>query len=274
MALFQAVQNGEVVNNGANSAKVQEEKKTSNGMDKDAFLQLLVAQMKYQDPLEPTSNTEYITQYAQFSQVQYLQNLSGSYDMQRANDLVGQYVYVKTGEGLEFGKVDYVGYEGSKVHVFIDEKQYDLDDIDSVVDAGYHEAMAMAQDIADRLNNLPVLDSVGLEDIEEITEIASTYQDMSSYQKGFLGDQMIQSIEAYLNKAIEVSNEAAEFDAARKALIDALGGTSAAGQADSTADDTKGTGQSGTTTANTDPQAAQGAQDPATQSTQSTQVTQ
>ena len=40
-----------------------------NGVDKDTFLQLLVAQMKYQDPLQPTSNTEYISQYATFSQV-------------------------------------------------------------------------------------------------------------------------------------------------------------------------------------------------------------
>ena len=37
-------------------------KKTKGGgnLDKDDFLQLLVAQMKYQDPLQPASNTEYV----------------------------------------------------------------------------------------------------------------------------------------------------------------------------------------------------------------------
>ena len=57
----------------------------SNGMDKESFLQLLVAQMKYQDPLEPTSNTEYISQYAQFSQVESLQSMSSNMDLQRAS---------------------------------------------------------------------------------------------------------------------------------------------------------------------------------------------
>ena len=56
----------------------------NNGMDKDAFLQLLVAQMQYQDPLEPTSNTEYISQYAQFSQVEQMQNMASTTELARA----------------------------------------------------------------------------------------------------------------------------------------------------------------------------------------------
>jgi len=38
--------------------------------DYDAFLQLLVAQMKNQDPLEPISETEYVAQLANFSNVE------------------------------------------------------------------------------------------------------------------------------------------------------------------------------------------------------------
>ena len=39
------------------------EKKTTgnSSLDKESFLKLLVAQMQYQDPLEPTENTEYIS---------------------------------------------------------------------------------------------------------------------------------------------------------------------------------------------------------------------
>ena len=58
-------------------SSLQKEAKTSNSsLDKDAFLQLLVAQMKYQDPLEPTSNTEYISQLATFSELEEMQNLT------------------------------------------------------------------------------------------------------------------------------------------------------------------------------------------------------
>lgn len=39
-------------------------------LDYDAFLQLLVTQMKHQDPLEPMSDTEYVAQLATFSNVE------------------------------------------------------------------------------------------------------------------------------------------------------------------------------------------------------------
>ena len=50
----------------------------SNGADmgKQEFLELLIAQLKYQDPLEPLSNQEYSAQLAQFSQLEQLQNMN------------------------------------------------------------------------------------------------------------------------------------------------------------------------------------------------------
>ena len=89
MALVAPVENGKIVET-ASQTSVSKAAKSSSGMDKEAFLQLLVAQMKYQDPLEPTSNTEYIAQYAQFSQVEQMQNMSNSMDLQRASSLVGR----------------------------------------------------------------------------------------------------------------------------------------------------------------------------------------
>jgi flagellar basal-body rod modification protein FlgD len=43
---------------------------TTQTLDYDAFLQLLVAQMENQDPLEPISETEYVAQLASFSNVE------------------------------------------------------------------------------------------------------------------------------------------------------------------------------------------------------------
>lgn len=42
------------------------------GMGKDAFLKLLVAQLKYQNPLSPVDGNEYMAQVAQFAQVEAL----------------------------------------------------------------------------------------------------------------------------------------------------------------------------------------------------------
>jgi len=48
----------------------------TNQLNQDTFLKLLVAQMKYQDPLSPTDSTQFLTQTAQFTQVSTLQQIS------------------------------------------------------------------------------------------------------------------------------------------------------------------------------------------------------
>jgi len=51
---------------------------SSTTFDKDAFLKLLVAQMRYQDPSKPMDSTEFIAQSAQFTSVEMLQKLQDS----------------------------------------------------------------------------------------------------------------------------------------------------------------------------------------------------
>jgi flagellar basal-body rod modification protein FlgD len=53
-------------------------KKENTPIDKDAFLKLLVTQLKYQDPLQPMEDTEFIAQLAQFSSLEQIQNLNAS----------------------------------------------------------------------------------------------------------------------------------------------------------------------------------------------------
>ena len=48
----------------------------SSKLDKDAFLKLLVSQVKNQDPMEPAGSTEYVAQLAQFSSLEQMQNLN------------------------------------------------------------------------------------------------------------------------------------------------------------------------------------------------------
>ena len=48
----------------------------SDQMGKDVFLQLLVAQMRYQDPNSPTSTTEFMSQTATFTQVEKLEQIA------------------------------------------------------------------------------------------------------------------------------------------------------------------------------------------------------
>lgn len=208
MALMAPVKDGKFVESASQSS-LNKANSTSNGMDKDAFLQLLVAQMKYQDPLEPTSNTEYIAQYAQFSQVEQMQNMAASMDLQRASELVGKEVYIKTtsssGETQYVrGKVDYVVYENGKAFLSINESLYSIEDLDTVVDREYIEAYDKAEKFVTALNKLPNVNGVDHSDLATIDELEETYNNMNEYEKSFIAKEKVDALKKYIEKAKEV----------------------------------------------------------------------
>jgi flagellar basal-body rod modification protein FlgD len=57
------------------TASTTVERKDS-GSQKDMFLKLLVAQMKYQDPANPASSSEFMAQTATFTQVEKLEQIA------------------------------------------------------------------------------------------------------------------------------------------------------------------------------------------------------
>lgn len=79
-------------------------------LGKSAFLELMIAQLDNQDPLEPAKNEDFIAQLAQFSSVEGIQNLNDSVNgmvsaMQsslslQAASLVGRSVLAPTETGL------------------------------------------------------------------------------------------------------------------------------------------------------------------------------
>ncbi|TLM98443.1 flagellar hook capping protein [bacterium] len=79
---------------------------TKNILGKDDFLKLLMTQLKYQDPMEPADNKEFIAQMAQFTTLEQMGNISAGFaDLNslqigllqesaasRAINLIGRYV--------------------------------------------------------------------------------------------------------------------------------------------------------------------------------------
>jgi len=48
---------------------------TTSRQDGETFMQLMVAQLKYQDPMNPTDSTQFLTQQAMFTQLQSIQQI-------------------------------------------------------------------------------------------------------------------------------------------------------------------------------------------------------
>ncbi len=134
--------------NDANIAESMKSDKVQNPksvLTKDGFLKLLVAQLKYQDPLHPLSNDQFIQENTMFSQLEQLMNMSKSMSTLK-NDLTtnpkeyaASYLgkYISTGQSsiqVNKNKIDSISFTLSKeadvtVHIS-DSKGEDIADID------------------------------------------------------------------------------------------------------------------------------------------------
>ncbi len=127
-------------------------------LGKDAFLNLLVAQMKYQDPLNPSSDTEWISQMATFSSLEQMQNMNSTLMNTQALNLVGSSVIMKTelstGEStLVGGTVDYVVMQNGKAYLAINDSLYSIDDLDTVADEEYLKKLIASGTVTDGNKN-------------------------------------------------------------------------------------------------------------------------
>ena len=210
MAIAQ-VEDGKIVqSNSAASLAHESVKKNGSTVDKDQFLQLLVAQMKYQDPLEPTSNTEYISQYATFSELEQMQNMSASLELARASSLVGQTVLMEVTDAsgrsvLVQGNVDFVVYENNKAYLSINGELYSMDDLNTVADPAYLDAYKKAGEFLNAYNKLPIPALLTIDDKEAVEKVNEMYENMSDYEKKFISDDYVSGLKKLVERMREIT---------------------------------------------------------------------
>lgn len=117
---------------------------------RDEFLQLLVAQLRNQDPLQPVKQEDFLAQLAQFSTLEGIEKLNSSFEEQvnlqqdalwmgqlsQASSLIGRDVAFSDSDGLTHtGSVSSVQISDGGVSVLVDGESISIDRITRVSEA-------------------------------------------------------------------------------------------------------------------------------------------
>lgn len=249
MAIIAKVENGKI-DSSVSSDKVAA-KNTNTNIGKstlgyDEFLKLLTAEMQYQDPLEPTSNTDYVAQMATFSQLEATlsmkESLTTSSDntiKSMANQLVGQEVVVEDDEsktGYADGMVDYVMYEDGEIYISVNDKLYSIDKLDTISTKDYYEAVVSANTLHSMITALPSISDITYSYKKAVEQIRELYDGFTDYQKKYVKDDDLDTLKQYESKMEELAKLEKKDD------TDESGSTEGTGS-EGTTDSTEGTAE-------------------------------
>lgn len=97
-------------------------------LDNEAFMKLLVAQLRYQDPLSPTDSAALMQQTSTLSQVEMIREMTTAQYLSTASSMIGRTVtYVDSATGKEeTGVVEGAGRYNGKTTIKVSGKDADL----------------------------------------------------------------------------------------------------------------------------------------------------
>jgi flagellar basal-body rod modification protein FlgD len=213
LGLVEQMQDGKVVSEKKSTDNVTSETGSTTATNqsqtektKQMFLKILVAEMQYQDPTNPTDNTEYVKEMASLSQVESLQNMQSSIEESTSNAMAGKYVTVTDDDGNTVeGKVEYVTTVDNVKKVSIDGKLYDADNISSVYDESYYEDTQIASAFDALFAKLPSEANVTDSDKDLISNVSKVYDNLSDNQKNLLKSANVENVLKALKKKVNLT---------------------------------------------------------------------
>lgn len=133
-----SINNPNILTQGAEEPSSRTKSKNSVDLGKNDFLNLLVTQLKYQDPLNPMDDKSFIAQMAQFSTLEQMQNMNSTFSHMKAFSLLGLNISAsiidsETSEVREIiGFVQGVKIAQGNAYVIVDNEDVPVDSITNV----------------------------------------------------------------------------------------------------------------------------------------------
>ena len=100
-----------------------------SALDKDAFLKLLLTELKYQDPLNPTDDKAFIAQMAQFSTLEQMQNMSKVLSLSQSCSMIGHTISAQTKDKEISGTAEAVVIRNGVPYIKVDGDEAPLDSV-------------------------------------------------------------------------------------------------------------------------------------------------
>lgn len=207
-----ASQEATKANTNISTSKTAETK--DGGYTEEMFMKLLVAEMQYQDPLEPTDNSQYVAQLASFTQIEAIQAVQADMKNIQGNSMVGKMVALIDDDNVEIhGRVDYVRTDDDgQLLASVNNKEYPVEKIKSIMDETYYNAVLVADTILADISKLPTADLLTLGDEEDVVKVATMINSLDAYTKGFLGDDVTKYVQSLVDKIAELKKTKQEAE--------------------------------------------------------------
>lgn len=173
--------------------------KGNSMLGKDEFLKLLITELRFQDPLNPMSDREFISQMAEFSALEQMTNLNQAFQVQQATSFIGHTVLAEqyTADGLlegVYGRVMGVKNIDGRTYLVLDNGR----DIE-----------------ADKV--VTVLDEMGLENYMEaivgriaLVRVYNEAKEVVDLRQVMIDDYVIENGKAYIISGKETEGEDTE----------------------------------------------------------------
>ena len=207
-----ASQDATKANTNISTSKTAETK--DGGYTEEMFMKLLVAEMQYQDPLEPTDNSQYVAQLASFTQIEAIQAVQADMKNIQGNSMVGKMVALIDDDNVEIhGRVDYVRTDDDgQLLASVNNKEYPVEKIKSIMDETYYNAVLVADTILADISKLPTKDLLTLGDEEDVVKVATMINSLDAYTKGFLGKDVTEYVQSLVDKIAELKKTKQEAE--------------------------------------------------------------